>query len=244
MNQDSRRNSEEERLIDESDMRPEYDFRGGLRGVQAYRFSKLSTDEAFVVGYWQKEGFDVGGFSSLEKNTGKTPDFRLCRNGVEVAFCEVKSFQRDNWLEEQIKNARPGEIVGGARPDPIFNRITNSIHTAFHQFESVNPDHRLLNFLFLANHDTSARPEDLDRVLTGFENPRLGILEPTCIQFAGGRILREKTRIDLYVWIDFQSDGTIRSREYRVLGNWETRQWVCGLLGIDPGLVKNIPSAA
>ena len=240
MNLDARLNPQS----NDDEMRPEYDFSRGLRGVHAYRFSKLSSDEAFVLGYWQKEGFEVAGFAKSEMRDLKTPDFRLSRNGVEVAYCEVKSFQRDNWLEEQLKKAPPGEVVGGPRPDPIFNRIGNAIHTAFKQFESVNPDHCLMNFLFLVNHDTSARPEDLDRVLTGFENPRMGILDPTCVRFSQGRISQEKGKIDLYVWLDIQSDGQIRSREYRVLGNPESRQWVSSLLGIEPSRVRNIPSAA
>lgn len=225
-------------------MRPEYDFSKGLRGVHAFRFSKLSNDEAFVIGYWQKEGFEVAGFSNNEMRDFKAPDFRLTRNGVDVAYCEVKSFQHDAWLESQLEKAAAGELVGGLRPDPVFNRISNAIHTAFKQFNSVNPDHRLMNFLFLMNHDTGAGPVDLDRVLTGFENPRAGVLDPTCVQYSAGRIRQEKTKIDLYVWLDFQRDGQIRFREYRVLGNQESRQWVCSLLGIEPSIVKNFPSAA
>ncbi len=139
----------------DDDIRPEYDFSKGLRGVHAYRFSKLSSDEALVLGYWQGEGFQVRSFAKNEMRDLKTPDFRLSRDGVEVVLCEVKSFLRDEWLEDQLKQAAPGELVGGLRPDPIFNRISNAVHTAFKQFESVNFDHRLLNFLFFVNHDTS-----------------------------------------------------------------------------------------
>ena len=238
MNQDARNNSQPD------DMKPEYDFSKGLRGVHANRFSKLSQDEAFVLGYWQKEGFGVSGFSKNEMRGMKAPDFRLSRNGIEVAYCEVKSFQRDNWLEDQLRKAQTGEMVGGLRPDPIFNRISNAIHSAFKQFSDVNPDHRLMNFLFLVNHDTSAKPVDLDRVLTGYENPRMDMFEPTCVQYSAGRICNEKREIDLYVWLDFDQTGAIRSREYRVLGNPQSRQWVCGLLGIEPSIVKSIPSAA
>jgi hypothetical protein len=230
-------------VMNEEEIRPEYDFSRGLRGVHAYRFSKLSSDEALVLGYWQGEGFEVGSFAKHEMRDFKTPDFRLSRDGVEVALCEVKSFQRDEWLENQLKNSSPGELVGGLRPDPIFNRIANAVHTAFRQFDSVNSDHRLLNFLFLANHDTSAKPEDLDRVLTGYENPRMGVLEPTCVQFSGGRIREEKHKIDLYVWLDILRNGRLGSK-YRVLGNQRTQGKVCELLGIDPKTVRGISSAA
>jgi hypothetical protein len=233
-------NEKQQPIMNDDDMRPEYDFSRGLRGVNAYRFSKLSSDEALALGYWRGKGFDVGSFAKNEMRDRKTPDFLLKRDGEEVALCEVKSFQRDAWLEEQLKGSAPGELVGGLRSDPTFNRISNAVHTAFQQFESVNPEHRLLNFLFLVNHETSAKSEDLDRVLTGYENPRMGLFDPTCVQFSEGRIREEKYKIDLYVWFD----GRINSREYRVLGNPKTQERVCDLLKIDSDQVKNFSSAA
>ncbi|MDR3754114.1 MAG: hypothetical protein P4K93_13080 [Terracidiphilus sp.] len=239
MSQTARKNTQ----ANDDDMRPEYDFSRGLRGVHAYRFSKLSSDEALVLSYWQGKGFELGSFAKNEMRDLKTPDFRLSRGGVEVALCEVKSFQRDEWLEDQLKQAAPGVLVGGLRPDPVFNRISNAVHTGFQQFESVNPAHRLLNFLCLVNHDTSARPEDLDRVLSGFEDPLHGCLDSTCVQFSEGRIREEKKRIDLYVWMDFLKPDKIHLRRF-FFGNLETRESVCSLLGVDPAKVKNIPPAA
>jgi hypothetical protein len=173
----------------------------------------------------------------------KTPDFRLSREGVELAFCEVKSFQRDAWLEDQLKSARAGELVGGLRPDPIFNRISNAVHTAFKQFESVNSDHRLLNFLFLVNHDTSAGYKDLVRTLTGFEDPLNGRFDPTCAQFSEGRIRAEKGKIDVYIWLELLTSGEIGALRH-VMGNPETRQTACDLLGLDSAKVRDIPPAA
>ncbi|MGO9318092.1 MAG: hypothetical protein ACLPXT_01735 [Terracidiphilus sp.] len=241
-----KQNAKQESLVNDDEMRPEYDFSRGLRGVHAYRFSKLTSDEAFVLGYWQSKGFEVSSFAKREMRDLKTPDFRLSRDGVEVALCEVKSFQQDSWLEDQLKNAKPGELVGGLRNDPVFNRVSNAIHTAFKQFESVNSDHRLLNFLFLFNHESSAGPVDLDRVLTGREDPRHGLYDLTCEQFSEGRIRLEKHRVDLYVWfeLDLLKKGKRRSTEYRVCGNPKTQEQVCSLLGIDPATVKDISSAA
>ena len=44
-------NARQKIRVSDDDMKPEYDFSGGVRGVYAYRFSKLSSDEAFVLGY-------------------------------------------------------------------------------------------------------------------------------------------------------------------------------------------------
>jgi hypothetical protein len=228
---------------DDDDMRPEYDFSKGLRGVHAYRFSKLSSDEALILGYWQGNGFEVGSYSNAELRKIKTPDFRLTRKGIDVAVCEVKSFLRDAWLDEQIKKAPYGELAGGLRTDPIFNRVSNAVHTAFKQFESVNPAHGLFNFLVLVNHDPNARPEDLDRVLTGYEDPMHGGFDQTCIQFSEGRIREEKKRIDLYVWVDFLKADSVRVRRL-FFGNPETQTAVCELLELDPENVNMIPPAA
>ncbi len=243
MNQGFRQGFRQNPQADEDEMRPEYDFSKGLRGVHAYRFSKLSSDELLVLGYWQGKGFEVGSFARNEMRDLKTPDFRLSRGEEEVALCEVKSFQRDVWLENQLKTSAPGKLGGGLRHDPIFNRISNAVHTAFRQFESVNSDHRLLNFLLLVNHDTSARPEDLDRVLTGYEDPLHGCLDRTCEQFSEGRIREEKGKIDLYVWMNFLKPDSIRVRRY-FFGNPETRKAVCDLLQLDPAKIKNVPPAA
>lgn len=236
-------NANRQSMMNDDDMRPEYDFSRGLRGVHAYRFSKLSSDEALILGYWQGKGFEAGFFSKDEMRDSKTPDFRLSRGGVEVALCEVKSFQKDAWLEEKMRSAPPDELVGGLRTDPVYNRISNSIHTAAKQFESVNSSHGLLNFMVLVNHDTSAQYKDLVSVLTGYWDPLGGCLDRTHSQFSEGRIKEEKKKIDLYVWLHVHEDGTLDKGSF-FLGNPETRVAVCDLLGIDPARIKDIPSAA
>ena len=40
-------------------MKPEYDFSKAVRSEYAFRMSKVSTDEAFVLDYWQREGFEM-----------------------------------------------------------------------------------------------------------------------------------------------------------------------------------------
>ncbi|HVZ85135.1 MAG TPA: hypothetical protein VG893_15780 [Terracidiphilus sp.] len=227
----------------DDEMRPEYDFTQGVRNIHAYRFSKLSSDEALILGYWQGKGFTVTGFSKRELRDMKTPDFLLARNGQEIALCEVKSYQRDAWLEEQMKQVAPGELAGGLRNDPIYNRISHSIHTAVQQFSSVNADHSRLNFLVLVNHDTSARYKDLVSVLTGYWDPLGGDFDRTHLQFSEGRIREDKKQIDLCVWLEIRKDGTL-GRDHLFFPNPDTRVEVCGILDIDPEKVRDIPPAA
>jgi hypothetical protein len=238
-----KKNADAESMVHDDDMRPEYDFSRGLRGVHAYRFSKLSSDEALILGYWQGRGFEVGSFAKSEMGHLKTPDFRLSRRGLDVALCEVKSLQKDTWLEEQMKSAPAGEIVGGLRRDPVYNRISNAIYTASEQFRSVNAAHSLFNFLVLVNHDTGAESNDLVSVLTGYWDPLHGSFERTHTHFSEGRIRDEKENIDLYVWSDIRRDGSV-GEEFLYFRNPETRMRVCELLEIDPKRIKDVPPAA
>jgi hypothetical protein len=227
----------------DDDLRPEYDFSRGVRGVYAHRFYKLSSDEALVSGYWQNKGFSVGSFNKKEMRGSKSPDFLLSLNGIEVAYCEVKSFQRDEWVEGLMKGAAASEVAGGLRHGPIFNRISNAVHTASTQFESVNSSRLLLNFLVMVNHDTSAGYKDLVHVLTEFEDPLNGIFDRTCMELSEGRIREEKGRIDLYLWINATRQGNLGQPSF-YFSDSQTRSKVCDLLGIDPTKIRDIPPAA
>jgi hypothetical protein len=224
-------------------MRPEYDFSKGVQGIHAFRFGKLTADEALILGFWQGRGFEVSSFSEKEMKNSKTPDFILKKSGVDIAVCEVKSFLHDSWLDEQIEKAEPGELVGGLRNDPIYNRISNSIHTASKQFNSVNQGHQLLNFLVLINRDTHARYGDLISVATGYWDPLNGNYDLTHGQYSEGRIREEKKKIDLYVWIDIKRDGTMGLPHF-FFGNPETTNTVCQIIEVDPQKIFTIQTAA
>ncbi len=100
----------------------------------------MDPDEEKVKKYLEERGFTCKRFSKKETRAGKTPDFRVFRNGDFVFFCEVKSSPKDYWLDKLLEGAPPGQIVGGGRSDPIFNRLTTDIHSAVKQVEAVNPD--------------------------------------------------------------------------------------------------------
>lgn len=67
----------------------------------------------------------------------------------------------------QVNSAAPGELVGGARNDPIFNRLTADIHEAVKQFDAVNRDQEYPNVLALVNHDDMCGFNDVLGILTG-----------------------------------------------------------------------------
>jgi hypothetical protein len=115
-----------------------------------------------------------------------------------AGFCEVKS-PRDDWLDEQLEQAPPMTLVGGARRDPTFNRIARNVEKAVRQFDAVNPDHDVPNVLVLVNHDDNSGFADLHETLTGQFRADNGETYPTNVRIAtrlGDR------RVDLYCWID------------------------------------------
>src|SRR5216684_7048277 len=98
----------------------------------------METAELYAENYLKQHFLLPQRFSKEERREGKTPDFRVFAQSELVAYCEAKHVQRDEWLDKQLENAQPLEIVGGMRLDPIFNRLTAHIHTATKQFAAVN----------------------------------------------------------------------------------------------------------
>ena len=128
------------------------------------------------------------------------PYTTLFRSNDEFAFyCEIKEIAKDDWL-------------GGAKPDPVFNRISDDIHTAVKQFNSVNPDLEHPNVLAFVNNDDRCGSLDLIGVLTGHLLLDDGGAAPIYLKYSHGRIKDEKNLIHLYLWFD----SFKRSEERRV----------------------------
>jgi hypothetical protein len=189
------------------------------------------TDELlFADNNLQLERFD-----RAETLAGRTPDFRVRRDGELVAYCEVKS-PRDDWLDEQLDSAAPGQIVGGARSDSTFNRIARHVQKAATQFEAVNDKRSVPNILVFINHADDGGFGDLQETLTGMFHTAKGERIPTMTHISNGRLGEARLKIDLYIWID---NKTRRVQGY--LFN-ETNaahvETLCVLLGLDRSRIK------
>lgn len=167
---------------------------------------------------------------------GRTPDFRVVSGDRFAFFCEVKTAQEDEWLDRQIDEAPPGTLVGGARPDPIYNRISNQIHSAAGQFDSVNPECEYPNVLAIVNSDHQAGKIDLIAVLTGNAYTESG---PIAMfrNYSEGRIREEKRRIHLYLWFDGgKADPFMFFPEVHT----EHHAALCRYFGIDAARIKRL----
>jgi hypothetical protein len=231
-------NVRDRKQVDDSlDLPTDVDFRGGERGKYAHRFGEVERDEELAAQYLVGQGFQVARIG--EDRFAKTPDFELLKDGRLVAYCEVKTFERDVWLDRMLAEAPPGSLAGGARPDPIYNRISNAIHTAAKQLVSANRNHDALNILVLMNRDKQAKYQDLVSIITGKWDPLAGINDKTHEQFSEGRIREEKSKIDVYVWLDAYKDDSPKVRGF-FFGNFENRPRACSLFDIDPDAVKTV----
>jgi hypothetical protein len=146
-------------------------------------------------------GLELHRFTHAETVARRTPDFRVFCSGNLVAFCEVKS-PRDDWLDNQLDAAPEGQIVGGLRDDPTFNRIARHVEKAATQFDAVNKSRQIPNVLIFVNHDPASHFGDLRETVTGMFHAEGGERFVTMANISEGRIAAAKQRIDLYVWID------------------------------------------
>lgn len=143
---------------------------------------------------------------------------------VFAFFCEVKSLEKD--------------AAEGLRKDPVFNRLTDDVHTAVKQFDAVNSKVSCPNVLALVNHDKNCGFLDLIGVLTGNFVAENNEQHPIYKQFSEGRIKDEKARIHLFLWLDdFKPERLLFSQTH--LGFHKN---LCAWLGIDPGTIKQIDS--
>ena len=103
------------------------------------------SDLQLVESFLGEHGLGTERFTKEEMKARKTPDFKTFLGDEQFGHCEVKSPQRDDWLDKLLDEAAPGEIVGGGRKDSTFNKLSSLIKKAAEQFQSVDP--KLVNWL-------------------------------------------------------------------------------------------------
>lgn len=188
-------------------------------------------DLDLVAAFLADRGLSTERFSHAETQTGQTPDFRVRRDGEIVAYCEVKA-PNDPWLDELLSNAPVETIVGGARSDPIFNRLARLLTKANSQFTAVNPSQVELNILVYVNHDKASRYLDLFETLTGYYRATDGRKIPTMMHIAEGRIADAKRRIDAFLWFE-AATGAMAGAVINDDADPERIRRVCALLAFD-----------
>ena len=189
----------------------------------------MRADEDRVSRYLEQHHLTTVRFSKQEMRESKTPDFRVLLDDSVIFFCEVKSSLRDRWLDKRLEAVQPGDLAGGARNDPIFNRLTSDIHDSVKQFDAVNSGLEYPNVLALVNHDDMCGFNDLIAVVTGNAYTEDGEVLPIYKQYSEGRTKHEIGKIDLFIWLDdFKPERLFFGRT-----NQERKSALCEIFGLD-----------
>jgi hypothetical protein len=196
--------------------------------------------EQRTIEFFAQYGLTCVRYTKDELRAGKTPDFKVYKGEEFVLYAESKHAQEDTWLGDQLKAAPPFAIVGGSRPDPIFNRLSTYIHEAVKQFDAVNPNHEYPNVLVFTSSDRHCTMADLVSVLTGNFYAESGLVEPMYKQISEGRIKYEKHMIDLYVWCNDWAGAKHRFQMFWMKGSKHYGR-LCELLNSDPSKQKVVP---
>ena len=151
-------------------------------------------------------------------------------------FCEVKGVVGDDWLGQELTDAGPDQIVGGSRPDPAFNRLSEDIHTAAKQFDAVNAARAHPNVLAFVNYDPTCGVQDVLAVLTGKFYTDGDRADPIYTRYSEGRVRLEKLRIDMYLWIEAR-DG---HHFLYTTAHEEHFHRLAGLFGSDPNRMQRL----
>lgn len=165
---------------------------------------KPEYDEAADVGLLRRLAFDPNGivperYSDAELKSGKTPDFKLLRDGKLHGFCELKS-PKDDYVF-----GPPNEKGFAVRENvPHYRKLGSHIRHAAEQFKAKNPEHKLPNIMVFVNHAPDLERRDLIATIAGLAvpgGPSLGLL--------GTKMWRQVADaargIDLFLWIDAKS---------------------------------------
>jgi len=168
---------------------------------------KNEEAEGLVQQVIETRGFKCERFSKAERVRGKTPDFRVSRDGIIQFYLEVKSLLGEDPLDVALFDIEPFQIATILRNDPRFNRVAGAIHKAVKQFDAVNPDRSHPNVLALVNYDNILSDVgDLIAVLTGKFISEDGTEDLIYGKYARGRVSADAQRVDLYLWVDPDED--------------------------------------
>jgi large subunit ribosomal protein L30 len=164
---------------------------------------------------------------------GKTPDFRMLKDGQLCGYCEMKS-PNDKWVFDFPSDLKPDELRVNARADGAVPNLGRRIVKAAQQFDAVNPDHELPNIMVIVNHAPGKGPLDLRFALEGMEvSGGRGFF---IFDKENERAPSEKQKqvweaarsIDLFIWVDPRTGKW----EYRLPIGAKRLVEACDLLGI------------
>lgn len=166
-----------------------------------------AIDEAADIALLNALAFEPNGIAAEtydddDRNKGKTPDFKLIKDGTLAGYCELKS-PRDDYIFE---TPPPGQAAI-RKNVPFYRKIGSFIKRGAMQLDAVNPNRAYPNVLVFVSHAPEIDRRDLIATIAGlpFEGGgRVFMLSRKMQQ----QVIDAARRIDLFLWIDAR-DGTM-----------------------------------
>ncbi len=135
-------------------------------------------------------------YSEEELKRGKTPDFKLYKDGQLCGYLELKS-PRDDYMFEH-----PAAVDVEIRKNlPFHRKLGSHIRHAGSQFCAVNPDHSVPNIMIFVTHSSDIERRDLHATIAGLPAPdgkRIFMLSRKMQE----QVLNAARKVDLFLWID------------------------------------------
>jgi hypothetical protein len=171
--------------------------------------------------------FDANGivlefYDAAALNRGKTPDFKLLKDGALVGYCELKSPCDDEALEDP-----PAGGMAVRRNLPFYRKLGNQVRGASQQIDAENPKHDKPNVMAFVSHTPEIERRDLIATIAGLPTSDGKTL------FMLGRkkqrqVCEAARKIDLFLWID----ATARTCQHLTAADEKHRAAALGLFGL------------
>lgn len=169
----------------------------------------ISNDERFVIDLLKREyGVDL---RKIPESNSASPDFEFCPEDKREFVAELKSVEQSpppkGWVVVTHSDGTSGAIPDN-RND---SRVGTIIHKAWRQLKKYD-EPKALVFL---NHDSFCDIGHLEAAYSGcglFTDGQHNAVDVSSLRVAAGRIAEEKTKIDLYIWIDEQRGNKVYIR--------------------------------
>lgn len=184
-------------------------------------------DEASDVQLMRDLIFDGNGvaleaYDDAELKQGKTPDFKLRKNGALCGFCELKS-PRDDFI---LAAPEPGRMA--VRKNlPYYRKLGSFVKNAVKQFDAVNADRERPNILVFVSHSPEIERRDLIATIVGLPVPG-----GKSIYLLGRKmqhqVMAAARKVDLFLWID----ASARTCQHLTDPNAKHRTTALQLLGL------------
>jgi large subunit ribosomal protein L30 len=186
-----------------------------------------APDEAADIQLMRDLIFDANGivpepYDAAARNRGKTPDFKLMKNGKLVGYCELKSL-----FDFEALEAPPAGGMVVRKNLPFYRKLGQQIRGGSQQLDAENPAHDKPNIMVFVSHTPEIERKDLRATIAGLPLP-----DGKALFMLGkkmqGQVCGAARRIDLFLWID----ATARTCQHLTAADAKHRATALGLFGL------------